>query len=169
VRWNALDLFFLKHPKSSKSDQKGKSYDSERILLYQSGISEQWELECKLSASCTINPERCALVKIREVGLHWTSQRVLSSLSLFWNPPDRSISMAIAVTHFCLVSHPRWSPKSTESTQKVKDAKIREVGLHWTSQRVLSSLSLFPNPPDRSISMAIAVTHFRTETASFLN
>ena len=40
VRWRALDLFFLKHPKLSKSVQKRKSYDSKRIRMSQYGISD---------------------------------------------------------------------------------------------------------------------------------
>ena len=52
MRWRALCLFFLKHSKPSKSLQKLKSYDSERILLSQSGdlrVVELWvQVECKL-------------------------------------------------------------------------------------------------------------------------
>ena len=37
LRWKALDLYFLKHPKSLKSDQKWKSSGPEHVLLWHSG------------------------------------------------------------------------------------------------------------------------------------
>ena len=48
----------------------------------------------------------------------------------------------------CLISNPKFSPKSTKSTQKVKGGQNRDLALHWTSQRILNWLSLFPNSPD---------------------
>ena len=132
------------------------------------GSQSSENCECKLSYKLD---HKSRMVCVGSKSSVWAAQDLSESTQLaqFIPKPTRYFYLDgrprnTFWSHF----RPTFSPKSIGSLQKVKDAKSREFGLHRTSQIVLNSLSLFRNPPGIFISMADRVTHFRTETASFL-